>query len=82
MKSPMIEHLYADEPEEMARFTDMQVCRSAAGYYVGTMYRDPQMGNMEVPGSRDSFEYFQRYEGAAEHLTLIEQGKAKSRMTP
>lgn len=42
---------------------ELQVCRSAAGFYIGTM--DPMMG----PVSRESQEYYRTHEEA--HSALI-----------
>jgi hypothetical protein len=82
MKSPMILSMYADDPTERDRYTDLQVLRSAAGYYVGTLYRDPEFDGHEVPGSRDTFEYYGTAEEAGEVLKRIESGKYTTRMTP
>lgn len=80
MKSPMIENLYAEEPEEITRYTELQVLRSGAGFYVGTMYNHSD--GYQEPGSRDSFDYYRTPEEAATALVLIEKGELRSRMEP
>ena len=45
-------------------YSDMMVCKSAAGYYIGTMYTSPE--GFLAPGGRDSVEYYPT-EGAAQH---------------
>ena len=49
--------------EDYNRYSTLQVLRSNAGFYIGTMYTHPE--GWEEPGSRDS-EYFPSSE-AAEH---------------
>lgn len=49
-RSLMIEH--ADYITDKENYTDLQVCKSAAGYYIGTMYNNPD--GYQEPGSRDS----------------------------
>jgi|TARA_R110000765_G_scaffold71994_4_gene139790 hypothetical protein len=51
-RSPIVEDVC---PEEAGDYSDLKVMRSAAGYYIGTSYNDPDMG--PVPGSRDSGYY-------------------------
>jgi hypothetical protein len=67
MKSPMIQN--ANYIENKSGYSDLQVLSSAAGYYVGTIYTDPEDGFRE-PGSRDS-DYFRTYEQAEKYLKLI-----------
>ena len=40
--------------------TKLKVCKSNAGYYVGTEYYDECCG-MYLPNSRNSVEYYPRY---------------------
>lgn len=54
MKSPQIIHATVIEDKE--RYSDLQVLLSGAGYYIGTLYNEPE--GYEVPGTRDSVEYF------------------------
>jgi hypothetical protein len=77
MRSPMIEQ--ADYITDKDRYSDMQVLRSAAGYYVGTLYHGE---GLNEPGSRDSEGYFKTRGEAEAHLADIKAGKAKTRMTP
>lgn len=62
MRSPMVASL--TDKEDEARYTDLQVLQSAAGWYIGTMYNNPE-GYTE-PGSRDSYDYYPTQE-AAQH---------------
>jgi hypothetical protein len=39
----------------MCKYSDLTVCRSAAGWYIGRVYVDPD--GWEMPGSRES-EYY------------------------
>lgn len=71
MKSPMTERL---PPDPSGRYTDMKVCKSAAGYYVGTVFENfDDAGNLlfEEPGSRDS-DYFRTREEAQRFLDIVE----------
>lgn len=68
MKSPMVTN--ADYLSEKTGYSDLQVLRSGAGWYVGTMYTDPADGFQE-PGSRDS-DYFATEEQARSYLRSIE----------
>lgn len=52
-------------------FSELQVLRSAAGFYIGTTYTDPENGWQE-PGSRDSC-YFVHKEQAMQALHKLEQ---------
>lgn len=80
MKSPMIESATYITDQDKLNYSDLQVMKSAAGYYVGTTYKDPITGFNE-PGSRDS-EYFPKQPDAWERLQLIEAGEMKTRMEP
>ena len=66
IRSPQIEHAL---PDEAANYSDLQVLQSAAGYYVGTIYTDPDDGFAE-PGSRDS-EYFPSRKEAEQYLDSL-----------
>ena len=63
MKSSMI--MNASYIKDKARYSDLMVLKSNAGYYIGTMYNNP-MGFKE-PGSRDS-QYFAKREEAQQAL--------------
>lgn len=67
MKSPMIQN--ASYLTEKTGYSELQVLSSAAGYYVGTTYTDPEDGFTE-PGSRDS-DYFRTHEEAERYLKII-----------
>lgn len=69
MKSPMVQSAGYLKPEQKSGYSDLQVLRSGAGYYVGTIYTDPEDGFTE-PGSRDSG-YFRTHEDAEKYLKLI-----------
>jgi hypothetical protein len=59
------------DPENQDLYTELEVLKSAAGYYVGTMYKNPKYG-LE-PGSRESG-YFATHEEAEALLKRIEAG--------
>ena len=61
MKSPLTNTDYITDKH---CYSDMMVCKSAAGYYIGTMYTTPE-GFLE-PGGRDSLEYYPT-KGGAQH---------------
>ena len=63
MKSPMITSL--PEIPEKDRYTEVRILKSAAGWYLGTLYFEHEF-DAWVPGSRDS-EYF-RTEADAERF--------------
>jgi hypothetical protein len=46
----------ADYITDKDRYTDVGVYRSAAGWYIGTMYNHPD--GWKEPGSRESEEYY------------------------
>ncbi len=79
MKSPMIQQGGFIPKEERPRYTEMQVMKSNAGYYVGTYYNNPD--GYQEPGSRDSG-YFATAEEAEQELKEIIAGNAMTRMTP
>jgi hypothetical protein len=58
---------------EQSGYTELQVLRSNAGYYVGTMYRNVEAdgSTWEEPGSRDSG-YFRSREEAQRFLDTVE----------
>lgn len=71
MKSPMIRNLF---PEELGRYSDLQVLESAAGFYVGTTYANPT--GFTEPGSRDS-DYFptaDEAQGFLDHVAGTDAG--------
>jgi hypothetical protein len=90
MKSPMIEampYLLPKTPEMRSavsnRYTELQVLRSGAGYYIGTLYEEfDAIGKVvwQEPGSRDS-DYFRTEEGAAAYLKVIEAGSDEDAAT-
>ena len=53
-------------PKAAGDYSDLQVCRSAAGWFIGTLYKDG------IPGSRDSC-YFASPEDAAFALQVLER---------
>jgi hypothetical protein len=55
-------------------YSDLQVLRSNAGWYIGTVYTDPTDGFKE-PGSRDS-DYFPTREAAQLELDKINRGES------
>lgn len=54
MKSPMIEN--ASYIKDKHNYTELQVCKSGAGWYIGTMHTDEEF-DFQEPGSRDSGYY-------------------------
>lgn len=52
-------------------YSDLQVLRSAAGFYIGTIYTDPET-KFQEPGSKDS-DYFTHKEQAMQALHKLEQ---------
>ncbi|NEX60166.1 hypothetical protein G3574_03655 [Noviherbaspirillum sp. 17J57-3] len=56
------------EPSQKGRYSPLQVLKSAAGYYIGTIYTD-EYGDKE-PGSRDSG-YFATQEKAQQFLDTV-----------
>jgi len=82
MKSPMVTH--ASWLPEKEGYSDLQVLKSGAGWYVGTIYTGPD-GFLE-PGSRDT-DYFATEAEAAEYLKQLEamgedMAAVVCRMTP
>ena len=75
MRSPLVEEAdYIPDPE---RYSDLQVLRSGAGYYVGTVYNHPE--GYQEPGSRDS-EYFPSHDAASKVLEELESGVGLDRL--
>ena len=70
MKSPMIET--ANYIKDKGNYTELQVCRSNAGYYIGTMYNNPE--GFQEPGSRDSH-YFTTKLEAENYLDKLNKGE-------
>ena len=60
-----------EDKESEKRYSDLQVLKSAAGYYIGTIHNSPEMGGFQEPGSRDST-YFPSAEAATLALTKLE----------
>jgi len=75
MKSPMVQTLGCITDKE--KYSDLQVLKSGAGFYVGTLYRNdtdiPGMVYLE-PGSRDT-EYFYSEKEASDYLKRLEAGE-------
>jgi hypothetical protein len=80
MKSPMVTAAPYIGAAEVDGYSDLQVLRSGAGWYVGTTYvnRDEngQVTFIE-PGSRDS-DYFATEAEAAEFLLRLEHGDVEA----
>ena len=70
MKSPQIAKL-----PDCAKYSDLKVLQSQAGYYVGSSYEDG------TPGTRDSG-YHPSRDAAERTLGLILSGKMNPRLTP
>jgi len=68
MKSLQVSRVYVNSPEEIARFSDLQVMKSAAGYYIGTVYN--AIEGWQAPGSRDSDYYATKEEADYAFLYL------------
>lgn len=71
MKSPMITN--ADYIKDKSGYTDLMVCQSAAGYYIGTLWNEYENEKLiwQEPGSRDS-DYFATEEQAKSFLKALE----------
>ena len=78
MKSPMITKADYIPEQQKNGYTELQALKSAAGFYIGTMYVED---GFEMPGSRDSG-YFATKAEAEEHLRAITQDGAPTRMEP
>lgn len=68
MRSPMISHASYIEPSKKVRYSELQVLKSPAGYYVGTTYTGDD--GLAEPGSRDS-DYFPTREEAERFLAMV-----------
>lgn len=77
MKSPMVEN--AGYIKDAGRYSDLQVLHSGGGFYVGTIYENPD--GYSEPGSRDS-DYFSTLQQAETHLAAIVADDAPTRMSP
>jgi len=75
VKSAQIEKHPFLSDEEKAKYSDLQVLRSQAGWYVGTLYEDG------TPGSRDSG-YCKSWESADRLLKLVVARKIGTRLEP
>lgn len=64
MKSPKIQSAAYISVEDKARYSDMLILESPAGYYIGTLYSNSE--GFKEPGSRDSAYFDER--GDAEKL--------------
>jgi hypothetical protein len=67
VKSPML--MNTTFITDKNNYTDLQVLRSNAGYYIGTMYITE--GDFEEPGTRDS-SYFSSKQAADKFLAELE----------
>lgn len=85
MRSPMIEQIEKLRPDPHRQcYTDLMVCHSSAGFYVGTMahivWHDKETRkrhDYHEPGTRDSPCYFETEEEAQAWLdALTEDNKA------
>lgn len=84
MQSPMITINPALTPTNLEHpsavrggYSTLRVLRSAAGWYVGTLYEEFDHKGQKVweePGSRDSIGYFNTPEDAAAELAQMEGG--------
>jgi hypothetical protein len=61
-------HIRGFTQEEQNRYSELKVLRSGAGYYIGTIYRNPE--GFEEPGSRDTH-YFRTEEEAQTYLDML-----------
>ncbi len=68
MRSPLIEQASYITDKDL--YSDLQVCQSAAGYYIGTNYATPE--GFTEPGSRDSQEYWPHRSQAEQALATGE----------
>ena len=69
MKSPMVENASYIKDEDRSHYTDLQVLRSGAGWYVGTLFWDAEYEFWDA-GSRDS-DYFGSKEEAERFLEVV-----------
>ena len=64
MKSPLVENASYIKKEDKGNYTELRVLQSAAGFYIGTMYNNPE--GFQEPGSRESRYFRTRTEAEAE----------------
>ena len=79
MKSPMVSSATYISDEDKARYSDLKVMQSRAGFYIGTEY-DNSLGFIE-PGSRDTGYFRNRFDAEA-CLSAVLKGEYKTRMQP
>jgi len=65
MQSQVVKNVVHDAQERL-RYSELCVMKSAAGYYIGTWYKNGD--GFEEPGSRDRMEYFSTSHEAQEAL--------------
>jgi len=70
MKSLQIHSLGKQTIPDPENYSDLQVMQSAAGFYLGTIYNNPE--GFQEPGSRDST-YFRTKEDAEFALARLEE---------
>ena len=68
MRSPMIQMADYIPDEDKKQYSDLQVMKSAAGYYIGTIHHSPD--GYDEPGSRDTG-YYPTFDAAAEGLEKV-----------
>jgi hypothetical protein len=75
MKSPLVEYICSSvegfRAADAGNYSELQVLKSAAGYYIGTLYTHPKGSEFEglvEPGSRDSYDYYATEEEAQKAL--------------
>lgn len=73
----MIQHAAYLDKAEKSGYSELKVMRSAAGWYVGTTFRNTEIPGMvfDEPGSRDTG-YFATEAEAAEYLRRLEAGES------
>jgi hypothetical protein len=62
----------ADDEAERAKYSDLKIMKSPAGYYVGTTYNAAGREGFDEPGSRDS-DYFATEAEAQAFLSRLEK---------
>jgi len=81
MKSAMVSVADYIDPNDKGNYSELQVLKSAAGYYIGTLYTNPsysEFPGLIEPGSRDS-EYFATKEEAQ---AVLDSGNWVVRLLP
>ena len=76
MKSPMIENAEYIKEEEKGSYSELEVLHSSGGYYIGTIYHNPD--GYDEPGSRDS-QYFSTSEKAEEFLKALQEDSTEAK---